>query len=132
MASKPKWKRCKNIVDWFCDECRMCADPECKNCGSEPRPKWMKHLVRIRHCAIGAGPGTTGGMRGRMDHQAPEPGRLVRLTSAYTDAVNTSKEHICGIIVTDELAYGQYIQALVGESIWLLDERDYEVLDEAG
>ena len=67
-----------------------------------------------------------------MDHQAPEPGRLVRLTSVYTDAVNTSKEHICGIIVADELAYARYIQALVGESIWLLDERDYEVLDEAG
>jgi len=44
VASEKKWKRCKNIVDWFCDECRMCADPECKNCGSEPRPKWMKHL----------------------------------------------------------------------------------------
>ena len=44
MASEKKWKRCKNIVDWFCDECRMCADPGCKNCGSEPRPKWMKHL----------------------------------------------------------------------------------------
>lgn len=44
MAGEKKWKRCKNIADWFCDECRMCADPECKNCGSEPRPKWMKHL----------------------------------------------------------------------------------------
>jgi hypothetical protein len=67
-----------------------------------------------------------------MDHQAPEPGRLVRLTSAYTDAFNTSKEHMCGIIVADELAYARYIQALVGESIWLLDEREYEVLSEAG
>jgi len=44
MPSESKWKRCRNIVDWFCDHCRMCADPECKNCGSEPRPKWMKHL----------------------------------------------------------------------------------------
>lgn len=44
MASEKKWKRCKNIVDWFCDECRACADPECKNCRGEPRPKWMKHL----------------------------------------------------------------------------------------
>ena len=67
-----------------------------------------------------------------MKHRVPEPGRLVRLTSAYTDAVNTSKEHTHAIIVSDDLAYGQYIQALVGESIWLLAERDYEVLDEAG
>ena len=67
-----------------------------------------------------------------MDHRAPKLGRLVRLTSAYTDAVNTSKEHTCGIIVSDELVYDLYVHALVGDSIWLLTERDYEVLDEAG
>lgn len=67
-----------------------------------------------------------------MKHRVPEPGRLVRLTSVYTDAVNTSKEHTHAIIVSGDLAYGQYASALVGESIWLLDERDYEVIDEAG
>jgi hypothetical protein len=50
----------------------------------------------------------------------------------YTDGVNTPKEHTCAIIVSGDLAYGQYAQALVGESIWLLDEKDYEVISEAG
>jgi hypothetical protein len=50
----------------------------------------------------------------------------------YTDGVNTPKEHTHAIIVSGDLAYGQYAQALVGESIWLLDEKDYEVISEAG
>ena len=67
-----------------------------------------------------------------MDHRVPEPGRLVRLTSVYTDAVNTSKEHTHAIIVSGELAYGQYASALVGEVIFFLSAWDYEVIDEAG
>jgi hypothetical protein len=67
-----------------------------------------------------------------MKHCAPEIGRLIRLTTVYTDGVNTPKEHTCAIIVSGDLVYGQYAQALVGESIWLLNEWDYEVIDEAG
>jgi hypothetical protein len=67
-----------------------------------------------------------------VKHCAPEIGRLVRLTTVYTDGVNTPKEHTHAIIVSGDLAYGQYAQALVGESIWLLDEKDYEVISEAG
>jgi hypothetical protein len=70
MASKPKWKRCKNIVDWFCDECRMCSDPECKNCGSEPRPKWMKHLGEDTALCDRCWPGH----HGRYEEQDGSPG----------------------------------------------------------
>lgn len=67
-----------------------------------------------------------------MDHRVPEPGRLVRLTHKFTGAINTPKEHTHAIIVSGELAYGQYARALVGEVIFFLSAWDYEVLDEAG
>ena len=67
-----------------------------------------------------------------MKHCASEIGRLIRLKASYINAVNTPKEHTCAIIVSGDLAYGQYVQALVGESIWLLDEKDYEAISEAG
>lgn len=67
-----------------------------------------------------------------MNHQVPEPGRLVRLTHKFTDAINTPKEHTHAIIVSGELAYGQYASALVGEVLFFLNAEDYEVLDEAG
>lgn len=67
-----------------------------------------------------------------MKHCTPEIGQLIRLKAFYINAVNTPKEHACAIIVSGDLSYGQYAQALVGESIWLLDEKDYEVISEAG
>lgn len=42
--AEPKWQRCRKPDGWFCDECRHCTDPECKNCGPDGRRKWMKHL----------------------------------------------------------------------------------------
>ena len=67
-----------------------------------------------------------------MDHRVPEPGRLVRLTHKFTGAINTPKEHTHAIIVSGDLAYGQYASALVGEMLFFLSEGDYEVIDEAG